>query len=464
MQNIILSPLTRRITMLIVLGLIITSVAILYRLEAVMEQALLEQAQRQAKVFMHGIESKLHTLEDPTSPQQMQAVINELMASDLSLLDFSIYQMYFFSKDGKVLAHSKPGDHADKTMLRQYAPVFEKEESIVGGQIERIVDADTGQEVLKTDVIVPHHLDGRVFAALEVEIDLKKTSQLIEQLDKRYEKEIYSVVIVASMATVLFIWLGMFRWTVQPIRNLVDVTNRISQGELDARLVVEKRKDEIMRLTCSINDMAENIEKLFNEQEQAHIQMLQTLSRALEAKDSYTAGHSGRVAHYSVKLGRRVGLTDDELKLLKQGALMHDLGKIGIADSILNKPGPLDVAEYEIMKKHPVNTAVIMKPLKRFKEFVEIAAWHHERWDGDGYPDGLKGEEIPLLARIVCIADTWDAMTGDRVYRKGMSVQQALHTMRDEKHEGQWDPELLEHFIEMIKEEAAKKNSQSSLF
>jgi len=178
--------------------------------------------------------------------------------------------------------------------------------------------------------------------------------------------------------------------------------------------------------------------------------MLQSLARALEAKDSYTAGHSGRVAKFSTQLGKHVGVDENQLKLLKHGALMHDLGKIGINDAILNKPGALSDDEYEIMKQHPASTAKIMKPLKRFKEFAEIAAWHHERWDGKGYPDGLKGEKIPLLARIVCIADTWDAMTGDRIYRKGMTVVKALSILDKEKDHGQWDPALIRAFIEMI--------------
>ena len=129
---------------------------------------------------------------------------------------------------------------------------------------------------------------------------------------------------------------------------------------------------------------------------------------------------------------------------------MHDLGKISIPDAILNKPGKLTNEEFVIMKTHPIQTATIMKPLKRFKELTEIAAWHHERWDGQGYPDRLKGEEIPMLARIVSIADTWDAMTGDRVYRQGMLPEKALTILRSEKNGGQFDPNLLDAFIEMI--------------
>jgi len=132
---------------------------------------------------------------------------------------------------------------------------------------------------------------------------------------------------------------------------------------------------------------------------------------------------------------------------------MHDLGKIGIADEVLNKAEPLNDHEYQLMCSHPTMTATIMRPLIRFKEFTDIAAWHHERWDGKGYPDGLAGENIPLLARIVSIADTWDAMTSNRIYRKSMTIEKALSILDAEKDSGQWDPQLVRAFIEMIKGE-----------
>jgi len=151
--------------------------------------------------------------------------------------------------------------------------------------------------------------------------------------------------------------------------------------------------------------------------------------------------------------------------LLKQGALMHDLGKIGVSDEILNKPDALNDEEHELMKSHKVVTATIMRPIKRFKEFAEIAAWHHERWDGNCYPDGLKGEEIPLLARIVSIADSGDAMTGDRVYRKGIEVFKAITIMENENDTGQWAPKLLNEFIHMIRaEQQAREFIESDIY
>ena len=237
-----------------------------------------------------------------------------------------------------------------------------------------------------------------------------------------------------------------------PLISMSQTTEAIAAGNLASR-IRSPRKDEIGLLSNSIDDMADSIERLLQEQEDAYRNMITTLTRALEKKDSYTAGHSGRVTRYSLRLGKRIGLDQETLEKLRFGAITHDLGKIGIADNILNKPAPLDDDEYELMKQHPTFSKSIMKPLGRFREYAEIAGSHHEHWNGKGYPDGLKGEEIPQLARIVAIADAWDAMTGDRVYRKGMPVAKAIAILDAEKDDGQFDPQLIRAFIELIRQE-----------
>jgi HAMP domain-containing protein len=240
----------------------------------------------------------------------------------------------------------------------------------------------------------------------------------------------------------------------RPILLLSETAASIAGGHFNSRAEVDRR-DELGSLADSVNQMADSIEKLLLAQEEAYLQALKSLTQALQKKDRYTAGHSGRVKHYALKLGERLELDTKTLDLLGRGALMHDVGKIGIPDAILNKPAPLDEDESEVMKQHPGFTAAIMRPLLRFRAFAEIAAWHHERWDGAGYPDGLAQGEIPLLARIVAIADAWDAMTGDRIYRKGMPVEKALGILEGEVEDGQFDPDLIRLFIVMVREEIA---------
>jgi putative two-component system response regulator len=178
--------------------------------------------------------------------------------------------------------------------------------------------------------------------------------------------------------------------------------------------------------------------------------ILVSLALALESKDNYTRGHSERVADFAIALGKASGLNNQQIATLRKGALLHDIGKIGMKESILLKPGKLTPSEMEHVRSHPARGHEICAPLKSLEPCLEIIRWHHERWDGTGYPDGLKGVDIPFMARITAIADTFDAMTTDRPYRKGMDIQQARDIMEKEKDSGQWDPELIPTFIKLI--------------
>lgn len=148
---------------------------------------------------------------------------------------------------------------------------------------------------------------------------------------------------------------------------------------------------------------------------------MQTLSTTIEAKDEYTRGHSYRVAEYAALIASELGWSPEEIQVLKHSALLHDIGKIGIPDSILNKPSRLTDDEYNLIKKHPVIGAEILKDVTLLPHVLEVTRGHHERYDGNGYPDGLAGKEIPVHARIVAMADSYDAMSSRRIYRSALS-------------------------------------------
>jgi response regulator RpfG family c-di-GMP phosphodiesterase len=274
----------------------------------------------------------------------------------------------------------------------------------------------------------------------------------VVELQRRETLRQYLIGAFALTLMVILIALYFANRVTAPLIRMSATAEDLANGELASRTGVQ-RSDEIGQLSGSIDRMADSIEQLQKEQEQAYRDMISTLTRALEKKDSYTAGHSGRVTKYALRLGRRIGLDEATLEKLRFGSITHDLGKIGIADAVLNKPAPLDEAEFQIMKQHPSFSRTIMKPLVRFEEYAEIAGAHHEHWDGTGYPDGLAGEDIHLLARIVAIADAWDAMIGNRIYRKGMSREQAINILDAEKDNGQFDPALIREFIALIREE-----------
>ncbi|MFH1874534.1 MAG: HD domain-containing phosphohydrolase [Pseudomonadota bacterium] len=181
--------------------------------------------------------------------------------------------------------------------------------------------------------------------------------------------------------------------------------------------------------------------------------ILFSLAQALEAKDFYTRGHSERVGELALKIAKRLGLSERQLEAIRKGSLLHDIGKIGVKETILLKPGKLTDEEMAHIKSHPKRGFDICSPLRSIEECLPIIRSHHERLDGQGYPDGLRGEDIPLLARITAVADSFDAMTTDRPYRKGMTKEQALKICENEKSSGQWDPQIVDILLEVLKED-----------
>jgi diguanylate cyclase (GGDEF)-like protein len=206
--------------------------------------------------------------------------------------------------------------------------------------------------------------------------------------------------------------------------------------------------DRDFRLARGVADMASlamgNAAR-FADLEKAFLQTIEVLANALEAKDEYTSGHAREVAEFSIAVGRELGLSDEELRTLELAGIFHDIGKIGVASNIINKPGPLDPDEMAEMQKHPALGAQILEPVEFLRPVRPIVRAGHERWDGKGYPDGLKGEEIPLGARIIFVCDAYHAMTSDRAYRKALADEEALRRLR-EAVGSQFDPTVVEAF------------------
>jgi putative two-component system response regulator len=178
-----------------------------------------------------------------------------------------------------------------------------------------------------------------------------------------------------------------------------------------------------------------------------------TLAEMLEAKDVYTRGHSERVAKYSVLLARYIGLSEPDQEWIRRGALLHDVGKIGVRESILNKPEKLSQEELAHIRSHPARGCEICRTLNSLAPCLPIIRHHHERIDGLGYPDGINDKELTIGPRIVSVADAYDALTSNRPYRKGIPPAEALKIFEKEKESGQWDPKLVGEFIKLIKSE-----------
>jgi putative two-component system response regulator len=178
--------------------------------------------------------------------------------------------------------------------------------------------------------------------------------------------------------------------------------------------------------------------------------ILFALAQAVEKRDKYTGDHCHRLARYSVGLGTALGLPRSQLVALHRGGYLHDIGKVSVPDAILFKKGPLTDEEWVMMRSHTAKGVEICRPMKTLAPVLPIIRNHHERWDGSGYPDGLKGEEIPLLARILQIADIYDALTTARPYKPALSVEEALQILEDEVRRGWRDAELVSLFQQCV--------------
>ena len=200
--------------------------------------------------------------------------------------------------------------------------------------------------------------------------------------------------------------------------------------------------NEIKKINSQLSDTYEKLEN-------AYLESIQTLRYTVEAKDPYTRGHSDRVSEYSVLIGKKLNLPEEDIKILQLGGLFHDIGKIGVPDSILQKNAKLTDDEYSEIKNHPSIGVHILSTATIFKDIIPIVKHHHEKYDGTGYPSKLKGNDIPYLARITAIADSFDAMTSKRIYRNSLPLDTVINEFNRCKG-SQFDPHLTEVFLDII--------------
>ena len=213
--------------------------------------------------------------------------------------------------------------------------------------------------------------------------------------------------------------------------------------------VMKKREETLINSRDAFLNMLQDITESYKELEELFMGIVSAMVGALDAKSPWTKGHSERVAAYAEEIAREMGLNADEIKNLRLAGLLHDVGKVGTYDYLLDKPAKLTDQEFEIVKKHPAQGAEILKSIKQLKDIIPLIRHHHERIDGKGYPDGLEGEEIPLGAMILHVADSFDSMTSDRPYRPSPGIEYAVSELK--KYSGsQFDTEVVGAFLRIL--------------
>lgn len=353
---------------------------------------------------------------------------------------------FLVDRNGRVLLHSEPSitiQHPDYSGLKivkdfESAPLQARlTESYVDTNGKKMLGTVTPVERPDWGVIVQKP-ESRAFASVT-----KMIQATIEWGGIALVLSIIAAVVFAS---------GIAR----PIRILADRTREIAEGNYKKRVEL-KTHNEIGELAENFNVMSGAIEQAIERLKQAahenhllFINSIRMLAAAIDAKDPYTRGHSERVARYSVAIGKNMNLPEKEMRNLRISALLHDVGKIGIDDRILRKPGALTDDEFEVMKQHPAKGAAIMGGVAQLIDIIPGMKYHHEKWSGGGYPEGIRDDEIPMQARIVAIADTFDAMTTNRPYQKAMELNYVVDKIKSFAGT-RFDPRVVDAFVQAVK-------------
>jgi putative nucleotidyltransferase with HDIG domain len=256
------------------------------------------------------------------------------------------------------------------------------------------------------------------------------------------------LLVALALLLVLVMGVNLARYITTPLLGLVQASTEVAQGNLAIQVDADSN-DEVAVLTESFNHMVKNLKKSKMDLIEAYDTTLEGWARAVELRERKTGEHTRRVAEMTVRLAEKMGIDEEQMPHVRRGALLHDIGKIGIPDAILLKPDKLTDEEWKIMRKHPQYAYEMLWQIEFLRPAIEIPYCHHEKWNGGGYPRGLKGEGIPLEARIFAVVDVWDALTSDRPYRKAMPEEQVIEMIQHESGR-HFDPQVVEAFVDLV--------------
>ncbi|MDQ1422161.1 MAG: hypothetical protein QOJ52_4123 [Acidimicrobiaceae bacterium] len=362
-----------------------------------------------------------------------KAVQQQSGKNEQELLDAGLPVVFVVDKEGRAVAHPDERIAFSEKPMTDLKVVQDWQET--GTQVQSALAPFTverdGRKIEMIGSYATAELDGN--SRLGVIAIQDEHAALASVADMR--RQTFGISLAAATFALL---IGFFfaKKLTQPVQELAAGAQRIAGGDFSQRILVSSRT-ELGELGDSFNTMTDQVERFVGDLQQAadenrqlFLGTVKALAAAIDGKDPYTRGHSERVARFSVAIAQGLDFSDDEIEKIRISALLHDVGKIGIDDNILKKPAALTDEEFQVMKQHPQKGYKIMSQIPAMREFLPGMYMHHEMINGNGYPQGLKGDEIPMQARIVSVADTFDAMTTDRPYQSAMKFEDALERIK----------------------------------
>jgi HD-GYP domain-containing protein (c-di-GMP phosphodiesterase class II) len=325
------------------------------------------------------------------------------------------------------------------------AVVISSDAHTPGLQMEGRTAARAPEQADRIEFTEPIVYGSRTIGSAHIGLELAYVNQAVAETKRR---------VVGTMLIALLIGMGgtflLTRRFVRPVESLVAATREAAKGNLRVHVKIGRR-DEIGVLTGAFNQMIGDLRRASEQIERGYLDMTRALAAAIEAKDAYTRGHCQRVSAYAVAMGTRLELPATTMRDLELAAILHDIGKIGIDDAILTKPSRLTFEEMRVMHQHPVIGGRILQSVEILRPIASYIVYHHEHYDGKGYPTGAKGDDIPLIGRILALVDAYDSMTSHRPYRASLSDEESLRRLRA-KAGTQFDPQLVAAFLALHKD------------
>jgi len=377
--------------------------------------------------------------------KEIKVVLNKIRQTD-PLID-SVYTMVRSAKNNILVFMVDSGDKrglsARCSEVYDVSNLPQMKNAFYGPAVDQGLSTDKWG-VFLSGYAPLYDAEGKAVAIVGIDVKAESIKKMQLLLAKRF-----AFIFMISIILALFIAWFIARNVTLPLKLLTLGVKEVGQGNFDKKVDL-KTNDEFELLASSFNNMVDQLNKWHLRLQKYYLDTIHALARAIEVKDPYTKGHSERVAKYAVGLARYLRMPENEIKLLEEVCILHDIGKIGIPENILTKLTVLSKEEWDLVKTHPAIGADILSSLEFLNPGISAILGHHERQDGKGYPLGLTGKGIPVLTAILSIADAYDAMTSDRSYRKAFNQEEAIKRLQEDKGK-QFSAEIVDAFVRSLK-------------